>query len=42
LPAILKEREIDWKGVTSVARDCEGWRVLCKPSTPSGRGASTE
>jgi hypothetical protein len=39
---ILKEREIEWKRVRAMVRDREGWRVLCKPSTPTGRRASTE
>jgi hypothetical protein len=38
---ILKERGIEWNGVTAIARDCERWKALFKPSTPTGTSTST-
>ena len=30
---ILKERQIEWKRIRTIARDRERWKALCKPST---------
>jgi hypothetical protein len=38
----LKEGIIEWDGVRAMARDCERWKALCKPYTPTGIRSSTE
>jgi hypothetical protein len=39
---ILKERGIEWNGVRAIAQDCERWKALCTPSTPTGRRGTSK
>jgi hypothetical protein len=39
---ILKERGVEWNGRRAIARDHERWKVVCRPSTSTGRRDSTE